>query len=67
MIELAKDVLFCMLLLPFLLVELAVHVMLEALQDWWGNMGAPSPCTSESTYPEISGDCGTISHANPSR
>ena len=49
----------------------AIRVKLkrEAHESWvkWGDIGTPSPCTSESTYPESSGDCGTISHGNPSR
>jgi hypothetical protein len=49
MIELAKDMLFFMLLLPFLLMALVMQVLLEAILDWWGNMRIPSPCRSDGT------------------
>jgi hypothetical protein len=51
MIELAKDMLVLMLLLPFLLMALVMQVLLEAIQDWWGNMRSPSPCRSDATDP----------------
>jgi hypothetical protein len=34
MIDLAKDMLTLMLLLPFLLMGLVVHMLLEAIPDW---------------------------------
>lgn len=58
MIELAKDVLFSMLLLPVLLVVFAVQILLEAVQDWWGNIHIPSSSTSASTSPRLVASAG---------
>lgn len=48
MIDLAKDVLVGMLLLPFLLMALVVHMLLEAIPDWLEKMSAPSSTPAHS-------------------